>query len=66
MICIRCKKHATFNKTVFQGTNPVKVTLCPDCTTSTGAETLMANIKGAPDRQAKHQAVDAFLKAVKD
>jgi len=64
MICIRCKKHATFEHTVFQGTTAHRVTLCPDCASGTGAEDHLARIKGAADRNAKHAAVDEFLKAV--
>ena len=64
MICIVCKKHATFDHTVFRGPSPVKITLCPDCTTTTGADTHLAAMKSAPDKVAKHAAVDALLKAV--
>ena len=64
MICIVCHKHATFDHTVFKGTSPVRVSLCPDCTQKTGAETHLAAMKGAADRAAKHAAAEAFLKAV--
>ena len=64
MICIVCKKHATFDHTVFRGPSPVKVTLCGECSDKTGAEGLLAKIKTAPDKPAKHAAVDEFLKAV--
>jgi hypothetical protein len=64
MICIVCKKHASFEHTIFRGTSPVRVTLCPDCVQKTGAETHLAAMKGAADRDAKHAAADAFLKAV--
>ena len=64
MICIVCKKHATFDHTVFKGPSPIKVTLCPDCTTTTGAEGHIAAMKSATDKVAKHAAVDALLKAV--
>lgn len=64
MICILCKKHATFEHTVFQGVTPHHVTLCPECSSSTGAPDLVAAIKSAPDKPAKHAAVDQFLKAV--
>ena len=64
LICVVCKKHATFEHTVFRGPSPVKVSLCPDCTTSTGAENHLSTIKNASDKGAKHAAVEAFLKAV--
>lgn len=64
MICIKCKKHATFDHTVFQGTTPVRVTLCTGCEAETNAQVLFSSIKGAPDKAAKHAAVDNFLKAV--
>jgi hypothetical protein len=64
MICIVCKKHATFDHTLFKGASPVKVALCPECVAKTGAETHLAAIKGAADRNARHAAVDAFLKVV--
>jgi len=64
MICIVCKKHASFDHTFFKGPTPVKVSLCPECVQKTGADDHLAAIKGAADRNAKHAAVDAFLKAV--
>ena len=64
MICNVCRKHATFEHSVFQGLSPVKVSLCPECSTSIGADEHLASIKNAPDKAAKHAAVDAFLKAV--
>ena len=64
MICTVCKKHATFEHTVFKGMNPVKVTLCSECSQKTGAEEHLAAIKGAAHGDAKHAAIDAFLKAV--
>jgi len=59
-----CHKHATFDHTVFRGPSPVKVTLCGECSTKTGAESHIAKIKGAADKTAKHAAVDEFLKSV--
>ncbi len=64
MICIVCKKHASFAHTIFKGTIPVKVTLCPDCVQKTGAEEHLVSIKNAAHGDAKHVAIDAFLKAV--
>lgn len=64
MICIVCKKHATFDHTFFRGPTPHKVTLCGECETKTGAHDHIAKIKGAPDKAAKHAAVEEFLKAV--
>jgi len=64
MICNVCKKHANFEHTVFRGISPVKVTLCGECSTRTGAEAFLAKIKDAPDKPSKHAAVDEFLKAV--
>jgi uncharacterized protein YlaI len=64
VICIVCKKHATFEHTIFKGTSPVKVCLCPECTEKSGAEAHIAKIKGTHDKAAKHAAVDEFLKAV--
>jgi uncharacterized protein YlaI len=64
MICIVCKKHATFEHTVFKGTSPVRVLLCPDCVAKTGAEAHVTAMKSAPDKAAKHAAQDALLKAV--
>ena len=64
MICIVCKKHASFEHTIFKGTSPVRVTLCPECVQKTGAETHLSAIKSATHGDAKHAAVDAFLKAV--
>ncbi len=65
MICMVCKKHASFDHTLFQGTNPVPVRLCPDCSSKVGAEDHLAKIKGAADKTAKRAAVDAFIAAVK-
>lgn len=64
MICIVCKKHATFEHTVFKGPSPVKVTLCPECTAKTGAEGHIAAMKAATDKAGKHAATEALLKAV--
>jgi len=64
MICIVCHKHATFEHTVFKGTSPVKVSLCPECTAKTGAEGHLAAMKSATDKAGKHAATDALLKAV--
>jgi len=64
MICIVCKKHATFEHTVFKGPSPIRVSLCPECTEKTGAEAHIAAMKAATDKVAKHAASDALLKAV--
>jgi protein-arginine kinase activator protein McsA len=64
MICMVCHKPATFMHTVFKGMSPVKVALCPECTTKTGAEQHVEAMKTAPDKNAKHAAAEALLKAV--
>jgi len=64
MICILCKKHATFEHTVFKGPMPHRVTLCGECSTTTGAQGHVDRIKSAADKTAKHAAVDEFLKSV--
>ncbi len=64
MICNICKKHATFEHAVFRGMTPIRVTLCPECTTKTGASAIVERIKAAPDRAAKHAAAEELLKAV--
>jgi hypothetical protein len=64
MICMVCKKHASFEHTMFRGPSPVRVTLCDECKGKTGAEAHLAKIKGSADRPAKHAAVEEFLKAV--
>ena len=63
-MCMRCKAHATFNHTVFQGTSPTTIKLCDDCATSLGAEGHLEAIKGASDHEEKNRAVTAFLAAV--
>ena len=64
MICMVCHKHASFEHTMFRGPSPVRVVLCPECTTKTGAEGHLEKIKGSTDKTAKHAAVEEFLKAV--
>ena len=64
MICIVCRKHATFDHTLFRGASPVHVTLCGECATKTGADGHLEKIKSSADKTAKHAAVDEFLKAV--
>ena len=64
MICIVCRKHATFDHTLFRGASPVHVTLCPECTTKTGADGHLAKIKATVDKTARHAVVEEFLKAV--
>jgi hypothetical protein len=64
VICGICKKHASFEHTVFKGMSPVKVTLCPECAQKAGAEAHIEKIKSTKDKAAKHAAVDEFLKAV--
>jgi len=64
MICIVCRKHATFEHTVFKGTSPVRVTLCQECSGKVGADAHLEKIKTAAKGDAKHAAVDEFLKAV--
>ncbi len=63
-MCMRCRAHATFNHTVFQGTSPTTIKLCDECATSLGADGHIAAIKSASDHEAKNQAVTAFLAAV--
>lgn len=65
MICMVCHKHANFDHTLFQGTTPVPIRLCDPCSAQVGAQDHLAKIKGAPDKTAKHAAVDAFIAAVK-
>jgi protein-arginine kinase activator protein McsA len=64
MICTLCKKHASFEHTVFRGTNAVKVGLCPECSQKVGADNHLEAIRTAAHGDAKHAAVEAFLKAV--
>ena len=62
--CIKCRAHATFKHTVFQGTVAKTVNLCDSCKSSLNVDEHLANIKGAPDHDAKIQAVSTFLDAV--
>ena len=64
MRCVLCEQHATFTHTVFQGASPTTVKLCPACAEKVQADQHMANIKSAPDKDAKSTAVTQFLKAV--
>ncbi|MHC4550486.1 MAG: hypothetical protein ACYTEZ_17100 [Planctomycetota bacterium] len=64
MRCFICQQHATFDHTVFQGTSPTTVRLCPDCSVKVQAEQHVANIKSAPDRNAKNAAIAEFLRAI--
>ena len=63
-MCMRCRAHANFNTTVFQGTSPTTIKLCDACAESINAESYIAAIKGAADHDAKNKAVVAFLAAV--
>ena len=64
MRCVICKDHATFEHTVFKGTEPVKVRLCDACASKVEAEKHLSLIKDAPDHSAKNAAVEGFLKIV--
>jgi len=64
MRCVLCEQHATFTQTVFQGTSPTTVNLCPACAEKVQADQLVEKIKSAPDKNAKSTAVTQFLKAI--
>ena len=64
MRCILCQGHASFERTVFRGTSPVQVRLCPSCSDKVRAEDHMRRIKAAPDRDAKTAAISEFLDSV--
>ena len=61
MRCIVCGGHSTWERTVFKGTEPTRVRLCDACRAKVHAEEQIARIKAAPDKDAKIEAVDAFL-----
>jgi hypothetical protein len=63
-ICMVCHKPASFMHTVFKGMTPLKIALCPECTTKTQAEEHVAAMKATTDKAAKHAAMEALLKAV--
>ena len=62
MRCIMCGGHATWERTVFKGTNPTRVRLCDPCQAKVQADDRIARIKAAPDHDAKSAAVDEFLR----
>ena len=62
MRCIVCGNHATWERTVFKGTEPTRVRLCEGCQAKVQAEDRIAQIKAAPDKDAKIAAIDDFLK----
>ena len=62
--CQRCKSHATFTHTVFRGTTPTTIKLCDSCAEAVGVRDRLADIKSAPDHDAKTAAVDALLSAL--
>ena len=64
MPCVMCKDTATFNKTVFRGTTPMKVKLCHSCADKVRAEERLSDIKDAVGHDAKMAAVDEFLQSV--
>ena len=61
MLCMMCRGHATFSHTVFKGTSPTTVKLCPDCADKVRAEEHLRKIKEAVGHDAKTAAVDTFL-----
>ena len=61
--CMKCRNHASFVHTVFQGAAPMTIKLCDDCAAAVDAEGHLANIKNAGDKEAKQEAVQAFLAA---
>ena len=61
--CMKCRNHASFVHTVFQGAAPVTLKLCDDCAAGIDAEGHLANIKGAADKEAKQAAVAALVAA---
>ena len=64
MRCKMCGDHATWEHTVFKGTAPTRVRLCAACEQKIQADNMLAEIKDAPDHDAKAAAVDAFLREV--
>jgi len=62
MRCIVCGNHATWERTVFKGTEATRVRLCDGCQTKVQADDRIARIKAAPDHDAKTAAVDDFLR----
>jgi len=61
MHCDLCRNHATWEQTVFRGTQPVKVHLCETHKAQVQPEDQLAKIKGLQDKAAKLAAMDAFL-----
>ena len=47
MRCIVCGGHATWERTVFKGTEPTRVRLCDACQAKVQADTRIARIKDA-------------------
>jgi len=64
MRCVMCGSHATWEKTVFKGTEPTRIRLCESCQSKVQADDRIARIKAAPDHDAKLAEVDRFLKDV--
>ena len=61
MRCKMCGGHATWEHTVFKGTDPTRIRLCAPCEQKIQADEKLARIKAAPDSEAKDAAVDALL-----
>jgi hypothetical protein len=61
MRCVMCGSHATWEKTVFKGTEATRVRLCDPCQAKVRADERIDRIKAAPDKDARLQAVDDFL-----
>ncbi|MHC4939603.1 MAG: hypothetical protein ACYTHK_11585 [Planctomycetota bacterium] len=62
MKCIVCGGHSTWERTVFKGMEPTRVRLCDACQAKVQADARIARIKDAPDKDAKMEAIDEFLR----
>ena len=61
MRCKMCGGHATWEHTVFKGTEPTRIRLCEPCKQKIQADEKLAVIKAAPDHDSKAAAVDSLL-----
>ena len=64
MRCMLCHEHASFERTVFQGTSPTTVRLCEPCAVKVDVSGHLESIHAADNHDAKNAAVAKFLAAV--
>jgi len=64
MLCMVCHKHATFQQTVFRGTEPTHIKLCEPCGTTVDINGRLDAIGSAESHEAKNERVNELLKAL--